>query len=591
MRLPVLVEVDFATSRRGLPARLDAPVGGGRAVGVDPPSVLARTLEGVLAASASARPPDGPAGVPGGPARPPDGPARVPDGPALTPALDIPVIVCPRRDEVRARAAVGDLPVRWFVHDHEDVPMRERLRQGRKWGKEGWRGGIGDAYFVCEAGNPIAWEALYRQEKWDAALVVPAEAALVDPRLLAEIARHYLDRRWGSPVLLSTAPPGLAGDIFHYSLVSRLCEARTTLHQVFPFRLDDPSTDPDLHKASYSFRESITGARGRFLADSRWGVDWVRRVWSAVDADAERPEAASIIDWSQTHPDAAAGPVPEEIQLEWGPEGSGARPTRGTSLSNDTWGDEVGDEAIWSQLEAAARERDDLLVTIGGSRGDPLRDPRLLERIRALKDAGAYGLHLVSPGSEIDDALAAALIEAPLDAITIEMDCPDADLATERGLAPDWTARSDGLERLVAAREASTRPGPFILAGLTFDERTAVQLEPFVDRWFGRLDRILIRGVEGERGEAHPTSMGDFSPPGRFACGRLTTQLRLERDGRVPLCARDPYLEHAVGDLRHASLAAVWQGDGLRQARSQHADGQWAEVAHCGPCRSWCRFD
>lgn len=553
-RLPVLVEVDFVTSRRGLPARLDAPVGAGQS---EPSSVLARTLEGILAASTFGHP-----------------------------AVDRPVVVCPRRDEDRARAAVGTLPVRWFVHDHEDVPMRDRLRQGRKWGKEGWRGGVGDAYFVSEAGNPIAWEELYRQEKWDAALVVPAEAALVDPRLLDEIARHYLDRRWGSPVLLSTAPPGLAGDVFHYSLVSRLAEARTTLHQVFPFQLDDPSTDPDLHKASYSFRETITGARGRFLADSRSGLDWVRRVWSALDAEAARPDAASIIDWGQTHPDAAAGTVPEEIQLEWGPEGSGAQPARGPSFVDATESD-----AVWSSVLAASAERDDLLVTIGGGRGDPLRDPALLERLRALKDAGAYGLHLVSPGSEIDEALAEALVASPLDAITIELDCPDATLANERALAPDWAARSRGLAGLVAAREASGRLGPFVMAGLTFDERTALHLEPFVDEWFGRLDRILIRGIEGERGVAHPTSMGDFSPPGRFACGRLTTQLRLERDGRVPLCARDPYLEHAVGDVRTASVASVWQGEGLRGARAQHAAGRWAEVAHCGECRSWCRFD
>lgn len=554
----MLVEADFEQSRRGLSSRLEEMVGDR--------TVLEQTLAGI---------------------------ARVP-------SVDIPVVVVQRRDEDRARILVdrSDVKARLFVHDFEDIPGRERLRRGRRWGKDGWRGGIGDAYFVSEAGNPLAWEALYRQEKWDAALVVPGEAALVDPLLLEELARHYLDRRWGSPIVASTAPPGLAGDVFHYSMVTRLAEARATLHQVFPFRLDDPTSDPDLHKASYSFRETITGARFRVTAEGHAGLERVRGLFAAlVSGDPERrPTAEAMIDYLNAHPGFASGAAPEEIQV--------------TGLSEAVELDTVDldavdlraeQERVWKRILDVPCVRDDALLTLGGLGVDPLADGRWQDRVREARDAGFFGIHVSTPGDRIDRKVAADLLSAPIDIVTIEIECPNAELAAARRLEPSFGDRQRGLDALI---EEATRHSerPFVVASVTFDEESALHLESWIDDWFGRLDRVLIRGVEGPRGEKSRGSMGHFAPPERFACQRLQTQLVIDLDGRVPLCARDPFHEFPLGRLKTQpdegerstevdSVPSLWQGSPLANARSLHAAGQWDQLGHCGKCLSWCRFD
>ncbi|MFQ5654798.1 MAG: SPASM domain-containing protein [Planctomycetota bacterium] len=543
--LPTVIEIDLTHSRRGLPSLLGESLGGR--------TILSRTLEGIHAAGRVAAP----------------------------------VLVVGSEDAERVRGLAPDRELALFVHDFDDIACRGRLRRGRLWGKEGWRGGVGDSYFVCEAGNPAALEALYRQEGWQSAMVIPAEAPFLDPALVDAIAGHYLDERGGAPVYLSAAPPGLAGDILSLDVLGRFRERACSVERVFPFRPDRPEHDPELARAFHSFEEGVATLRGRLTVDSRTALEGARQLWQLCGGGG----AGERIPWVRLRraleddPDLLAGPLPEEMILELGGDGGGAlRARRGRAGG-------VIPDAVWESVLAGIGGRDDSLITLGGGYHDPVRDPRLESRILEARAAGALGIHLRTPGAALDGERSRRLLDSGPDVITIDLvaGSPE-DLRLLTPETPSYEERLRGLESLLEARLGLEDP-PFILVGIIFDERTLPRFEDLHDRWFGRADRVLTRGPEGPRGEASPHAVGVFAPPDRFPCKRLVTQMRVEFDGSVPLCDRDPELEARAGSLLDESVAEIWQGRLFRRAREAHRRREWGSFHHCGACVSWFRFD
>ena len=334
------------------------------------------------------------------------------------------------------------------------------------------------------------------------------------------------------------------------------------------------------------FEEPITGHRGRYTVDSRLSLGLARQLWPELEDPATR--GRQVLRRVTEDPSPYLGPVPEEIILELGGDGGGARPARqGTPATRL---DSV-DEQVWAHVLAALSERDDALLTLGGGFHDPLQDMALEERIAAARRAGAHGIHVATTGAGIDRARASALLETGVDIVTVDLAVPGAeheDLLPAG--TPPFAERELGLEALLAARGDSA-DATLVVVSVVFDRRSAAAVEAFFDRWYGNVDRVLIRGQEGPRGERSEHSMGVFAPPRRTPCQRLAMQLRVECDGRVPLCDRDPFHETSVGDAARSSIAEIWRGESLEAARRAHLAGEWNTLHHCGACLSWFRFD
>ncbi|MEM7262656.1 MAG: SPASM domain-containing protein [Planctomycetota bacterium] len=542
--VPSVIEVDLVHSRRGLRSTLAETVGDR--------TVLARTVAAVERCR----------------------------------SVDKPVLMVHSRDATAARAAFPEFADdRWFVHEYEDIPARERLRRARLWGKEGWRGGIGDAYFFCEAGNPRALRDLCHARRWDDFVLVPAEAAFLDPAQLDTIVAHYLAERQGAPVYLSTAPPGIAADVVGRGLVEALSDASASIDRVYPFQLDSPRSGADENRIYHHFDEAITTARGRYTVDSADALARARAIAESGDEPSSCHELWARFEASDL---LLAGAFPEEIVVELTSDHDGAWTPRGSS---DAAPNPI-DPRVWQAVLEAASSTEELLVTLGGGYADPLLDRCLEKRIRELRESGALGIHVETCGSHLDENRANALIAAHPDAITVDLTATRTELLpTLRPQTPPYEARVRGLERLLAARDRVDGPCPFVMVSVLFEESGADGLDAFMDRWFGPTDRVLIRGIEGAQGEEVDGSLGCFAPPARFACHRIERQLRVEHDGTVPLCSRDPGAAFPVGDLRDASVASVWRCDRFGHARQCHRSDAWAELPHCDDCRSWFRFD
>ncbi len=542
-RLPCIIEIDLDTSRRGLASVIAEPLGDR--------TVLQRVVDAVRG----------------------------------TDSVDTPVLLVHRDQAERARDAFPDTEATWFVHDHPDIPDRDRLRRARLWGKEGWRGGIGDSYFFCESGNPRALREVCDANDWDDVIVVPAEAAFVDPSELDAIASYYLAERRGAPVYLSTAPPGIAGDVVTRRVLEATSDAGAALNRVFAFRLDDANADADQNRIYHHFDEEVTTFRGRFTVDSKDSLSRARELMASL------PQSATARDVFRraSDPEFVAGARPEELIVELLSDLDGAWPPRSGVSSADPV---MIDDRVWQQVLESLSLGDESLLTLGGGYSDPLADSRLERRIEEARAAGALGIHVETTGTRVDDVRARTLLMAEPDAITVDLSVTRGEeLVAVRPGTPPFEGRVRGLERLLAAQRQLDTQRTFILVSVLLDERTAPFLDEFVDRWFSQVDRVLIRGVETAEGGVPASSLGCFAPPSRFACVRIQSQMRVEHTGIVPLCSRDPLAAAPAGDLRESTIPEVWTGAAFSRARQCHRDGAWNDVHHCGSCRSWFRFD
>lgn len=521
--LPSVIELDLARSRRGLASRSAELLGG------EP--VVARGYD----AACKAR------------------------------SIAPPVVLVREQELEQARRLLGERRPRFFVHNEQDLPQRDELRRARKWGKEGWRGGLRDSFFLCEQSNPRALAGLFEEQDWHAVLRLPADAPFLDAELIDELVDGYLEAAMSRRVYVSTGPPGLAGDVVTREVNDLLAERQLSFDVLLGFRPDVPDRHPE-GSSFHHFAESITGARARFIVDSGAALAWQRKLWEEHSDSTAHERLA----WCREHPDLIAGESPEEIILDLG-------------------GDDFN-EALWERILQSIAARDDTLLTFGDGVRDPFANPTLAARIREAREHGVHGVHVRTDGGALDAQVLEEVLAADPDVISVEADAPDQESWERRGAnGPPWQHRMEGLERLLAVR--GSNPAPLVVVACAFDEITMNRFEGFFDQWYGKVNRILPRGIEGPRGEKLPGSAGVFAPPDRFACGRLTTQLKVEADGRVPLCSRDPEHEVPLGSLATTEVSALWQGAALQQARRDHQEGCWDRVGHCGNCVSWFRLD
>lgn len=543
-RLPCVLEPSLGVSRRGLSSQLAEDLGGA--------PVLVRTLERLR----------------------------------LARTLDPLVLAVHRSEEAALRALVAGLPVQFFVHELSPPPWMGRLRRSRQWGKEGWRGGLLDSAFVSECAHPQVLAALFERHRWPAALLVPADAPFLDPELVDDLVATFLGHSEARVLYLSTAPPGLAGDVISRAGAELVAAGAAPVDALVRFQPDLPGGDPE--RWVHHFPEEVSGHRGRYTVDSGSALACARSLWQRLASHAcgDAPPASSrhLLAALAEDPDLAAGPVPEEVVLELGGDEGGVFPARAARVGA------LLTEDCFAAVLAGCRQRDDALLTLGGGYHDPVLDPALPARVIEARAAGVFGIHVETPGAQLTPPRVAALLAARPDVITVDLTAPDA--ATQAALAPcapAHEARVAGLEALIAAR-AGDDP-PFLVVTTVFEERTASAFDAYFDRWHRRVDRVLVRGADGLDGSLPPSSMGCFAPPLRTPCVRLATQLRVEADGSVPLCDRDPAGSYPLGRLTDAGLAAIWQGAALRQARRWHAQRAWDRLPHCAPCTSWFRFD
>ena len=498
------------------------------------------------------------------------------------------LVVSPR-DEAPARAALqrsgAGERFELLACDDNRRPRRALVRSARKWNLAAWRGSpLGTAWFD-EFVEPLAAARVADATGCDSLLCLDGHQPLLDPAIAAAMLRHQADNADDARFVFTQASPGLAGILLHRDALRAVLEADTPVGLLMSYRPETPRADPVARVECARVPSIVAQTPGRWTGDTRASRELIAAAFRDLGegCDAER-----LCTWlAAREADGALPSLPLEIEVELTTRdhlaGSRLRP-RGDRVTSR----ELTDAEALLRITGELASYDDRLVVLGGH-GDPLLHPRFAEVVRALRGQGICGIAVVTPLVELTDENLAALHEAQVDLVEVQIDANRA--ATYRHVHG-----FDGFERvlrnvarLAESRAARATPHPFILCSLTRCAATLEEMEAFFERWVRACGGAVTHGHNDYGGLLPPDELIALRPPVREPCRRLARRLMLLADGRVAQCNQDVLGQASLGDWQRQTLAEVWQGAPLATLREAHRGLSLAAHPLCGRCSEWFR--
>lgn len=528
MRVVACVEADLSANPLGLPSRALDDLGG--------KPVIRRTVEALLRAG----------------------------------VFDACAVVCRPGERSRLAPALAGLAATVRESGAADVPLRAELRRARKWSLTGWRGGLLWATAFDELGWPAALLEAAREEAADSVAIVRAEAPLLDAALTAEMTRHHLKQRDRYYLTFAQAPVGLLPEICTAGFLQTMAASGQTPREVLRYRSERPEMDKARAECHFDAGDAIRRAPVRLAADTRRGIEGLRALWKAA-GDPERLGARGWVDLAASHPEAFLGEAPPFVSVElvrdpaFLPISEGA-PTR--FLAPDAL----------DRLLAGLSGWDDLRVSLEGF-GDPLAHPAFDEVLAVLARRRPFGISLATAGPLLDEARCESLADHRVDIV-------------EAPILPR-TSGSDaaraGLQRLLDLRKRRA-DAPIAVASAVKTLETEPELEAFYDAWLAAGAWPVIRSPNAFAGQAPDRSLLPTSLARRLPCAKLARELYVDAAGQALVCRQDLAAKVPLGDVRTASLPALWTEGALARLRAAHAKEDWSAFPLCPACQEWDRL-
>jgi len=498
-------------------------------------------------------------------------------------AVDEVIVVAPERDHPQLGRTVESAGARLQASQCPDVPFRQALRRSRYWSLEGWRGGIGGTCLFDEQANFSELDRIARDTRADAILSVRAEAPLIDPTIIKQLLADSAGRDGTVRFSFTTAPPGLAGEVYRPEILKELAAAGQTLGFTMRYHPNKPQADLIDQPCTLKLDTGIVASPWRYLADSKRFLDRAGRLAEGADGGGAEAVVAAMAD----RPELWPGPIARDILVEVTTERelsdpflpAGKETGRRESMTLDRF------EKLATSIGQLA---DDVVLTFGGL-GDPLLCPDIVPMISAACSAGVLGTALVTDGLALQGRLADELLDSPLDVLVVRLDAHDA--ATYKKLkGVDAYDRVVGNINAFLQRRRDTKQfQPLVVVQMTKCRDNLAQMGDFFDHWLLEADWAAIVGPSTYAGRRADLSVMPMTPPKRTACRRIFSRLTVLADGTVPRCEEDFRAEAPLGNAFEESIGSIWHGSGIEALRRAHRQGSVGEDSLCAACQEWFR--
>jgi len=523
--------------------------------------------------------------------------------------LDGVVLLCADPDRVRGLAGepLPGLAVEFVKTDGPPMGGREEaIRGARLWARSSWRGGLSSMTVYDEACFPGAMAPVMAERGIDAAAVVGADWALVDPVLVDTAVARYRERSTGPGahrLVFCQAPPGLGACVVERSLMRDLADrARSagvfaSIGGLLGYVPVAPMQDPIAKSLCIATEPLVRDAQYRFIPDSGPRRALLVRTLLPMGEHAVAVDAAHIAamvgEQQRTGPAAA----PQELVLELctGRHTSGAR---GVWLRG---GPEPVERPVMTLAMAGkligelCEQRSDAAITFGGA-GDPLLHPELARMVALARRLGAGGVH-IRTDLACDPERIESLLDIGADIISVDLMAESAAVYRAVMGADLFDRVRRNLEGLITARAARHElrgtglPTPWIVPRLTRCDAVYGEIESFFDRWLMAAGAAVIDPLPGplagERIEPLPL-------PASAAWRMGRERMMVLSDGRVPMSEVDLSGDRVAGDAAREGLMEVWRRvssrrhqaavslEGKPVAELLHGAGSRARVARLG---------
>lgn len=514
-------------------------------------------------------------------------------------------IVLLTQDPQHARALVGDEAallgerrgrVALQIEPAPEHPLGARRRgvaAARAFASDCWRSGLCGMTVWDEVFDPATTLDAMARLRIDAAVVVGADWALVDPGLTGEVIERYREDPQRRRLTFTQAAPGLSPCVLDRSLVEELASSAdraggfATIGGLLGYVPMAPILDPVAKPGCVRVGPEVRDIGVRAIADSAWRADMIARAYGrGCGADEAIGTAAASLGsrLRDVATDLASlGPAHLSIELCSGRRTGGqlAQLIAGTKRGIERQPMAVADAV--SLIEQLAEARPDAAVTLGGA-GDPLMHGAWREVVGAASDAGLM-VH-VRTDLQCDRETAMSLLESGAGVVSVDL---LADTAEGYRTMAGTSSFDNVRENLVAMLEARAgtdggrMPSVWLVPRITRCDRVYEEIEPFYDRWLSMAQACVIdplpRRIEGNRIERLPE-------PLLATWRRSIGELRVLSDGDALVRARR-WSGKSAANACADGLVDAWarvvrarrQQEGLRELLQGNQSGKPAVAA------------
>ncbi len=511
------------------------------------------------------------------------------------------VVLIPQEQAPRCEAMLDGLPATVQRVNAPPAGWSELVRIARKWSLGGWRGGMGGTTSLDEYFHPSLVAGALEFHPADRVMVFPPAAPLLDPALIDAMIEHHDKGEDDARMTFAQAPPGAAGAIYNADLLRELVGKGIPPGWIFSFKPDAPRRDMALFSCCFDVRAPLRHGARRLIADTDRALATV----SALRRQARTGDAAELGRLLRDYEASHVPPIPDEVEVELTTED----PFPDAVLRPR--GSRVGSRgpislAVVHAIAETLGKSDDSLVVLGGF-GEPLRHPQFAEVLKTLRDGGVYGIAVRTSGVDLTDEAMDALLTWRVDALTVQIDGwtdetwramhrPGTHGPGTQGHASTPSATGSleavraSIDRLEQLKQARRCVAPIMVPEMVKARPTVGEMPEFFNGWIRKLGTANIVGHTHRAGQLEPLAVMSMGPPRRTPCRRLGSRCMVLADGRVAACEQDFRGLHAIGDLRHAGLAEIWNGEAMTRLRAAHAEGQFGSANPlCAACDEWHR--
>lgn len=205
--------------------------------------------------------------------------------------------------------------------------------------------------------------------------------------------------------------------------------------------------------------------------------------------------------------------------------------------------------------------------------GEPLVDPKIVERVRIVKKNYDCSVHIITNALALSNDVAEGLIDAGLDKLTVSLDAVDKDSFKKIRLG-SYEKVVSNIKNLMELKKKKNADNPFVCVRFMVSKDNKKDARRFIWMWKNIVDEVAF-------GRIH-----DFYHGGQHLlnapCLFLWESLVILSNGDVTVCCVDYEGKLFVGNIMEKSLWEIWNSEEIQRLRKWHLSGDYpAMCEHC----------
>jgi len=222
--------------------------------------------------------------------------------------------------------------------------------------------------------------------------------------------------------------------------------------------------------------------------------------------------------------------------------------------------------------------------------GEPLLAPNFPKMAKYIKQVNKNNaILLATNGTMLNQKIAQALIEAPIDKVSISF------LSTKKnnyqrltGLDKLETVEKNILN-LIELKKIKKAIKPNIYLRMILNEDNKNEEELFKNKWKNKPVILEIRQAHNCAGNKPDVSL--IKKTKKYPCYHLWFSPAIYWNGDISICCGDWNKKALLGNIKNQTMYQIWNSEKIKQYRQYHLKGLYGKMPLCAKCDIWTIYE